>query len=128
MRRSVEPIEAGSATCPASGCPDAGDGPDGAQLQLEVNNCPRVALDVTPVRALLDQPVRVSSRSEDADGDALSYEWLAEPDGDYADPSEPATDYLCESLGRKTLQLLATDEHGCEASAEVEVSCVPAAP
>lgn len=123
----TDPVLDGGA-CPESECPDAGEeGPDGALLEVELNNCPHVALEVAPARALVDQPIRVISKAEDADGDALSYEWLAEPDGEFDEQTVPLTSYRCQSLGRKTLRLVATDERGCEADQELEVSCVPGA-
>lgn len=93
-------------------------------LQTRVNFCPRLALAVTPTQTLMDQGVQVSSGAVDPENDPITFEWTAEPDGRFDDPSAGATIYRCDSMGRKTLTLVANDGPDCDVDDTVEVSCV----
>jgi hypothetical protein len=89
-----------------------------------LNFCPRIALEITPLHAALQQGILVTSQTVDPEGDAFSLDWSAEPDGHFDRDDAARTYYRCASLGRKTLRVVASDEHGCESSEQVEVSCV----
>jgi hypothetical protein len=96
----------------------------GVVIRGEFNQCPRVSFEASPVQTRLDQGVLVSSMSVDPEGDALSFQWAAEPDGHFDDPAALMTNYRCESIGRKTIQLTVLDARGCDSQGELEVTCV----
>ena len=75
----------------------------------------------------LDKSVMISGAIDDPEGGTVSQEWSAEPDGTFDLSSPPLVFYLCESIGRKTLTLIASDEQGCESSEVIEVSCMDVA-
>jgi hypothetical protein len=96
----------------------------GVVIHGEFNQCPRVSFDASPIQVSMTRAVTVSSMSVDPEGDALSYQWTAEPDGEFDDASGLLTQYHCQSMGRKTLQLTVLDARGCDSQGELEVTCV----
>lgn len=96
-----------------------------AVLQATLNHCPHVTLEATPVLAYTFQQVRVHSMSFDPEGDALTYEWSARPDGSFASPRAILTAYQCRSEGVKHIAVRVTDARGCTSTREVQVTCVP---
>ena len=96
-----------------------------AVLQATLNHCPHVTLEATPVLAYTFQQVRVHSMSFDPEGDALTYEWTARPDGTFASSRAILTAYQCRSEGVKHIAVRVSDERGCTSTREVQVTCVP---
>ncbi|MDB4991420.1 MAG: hypothetical protein JWN04_6598 [Myxococcaceae bacterium] len=108
-------------------CRDASCGSPGATgvvVRADFNQCPRMAMEVSPIQAYLDQPIMVTSHVVDPENDALTFEWTSEPDSTFEAPDAPVTYFHCDSIGRKTIHLAATDARGCEVDGDVEVSCV----
>lgn len=89
-----------------------------------LNTCPMISLEATPLQVALDKSVMISGTIDDPEGGMVTQEWSAEPDGTFDLSSLPTAYYLCESIGRKTLTLIATDELGCASSEVFEVSCM----
>ncbi|MEY4508681.1 MAG: hypothetical protein RLZZ450_803 [Pseudomonadota bacterium] len=94
-------------------------------LHATLNHCPHVTVEATPVLAYTFQQVRVHSMSFDPEGDALTYEWIARPDGTFASPRAILTTYQCGSEGVKELAARVTDARGCTSIRKVRIRCVP---
>jgi hypothetical protein len=93
----------------------------------QLNTCPKISLEASPLQVELDKSVMISGAVDDPEGGSVTQEWSAEPDGTFDLASSPTVFYLCESIGRKTLTLIASDEQGCESSEVIEVSCMDVA-
>jgi hypothetical protein len=93
----------------------------------QLNTCPKISLEASPLQVQLDKSVMISGVINDPEGGSVEQEWSAEPDGTFDLSSSPVVFYLCESIGRKTLTLIASDEQGCETSEVFEVSCMDVA-
>lgn len=120
-----------SSTDPASAsdagaCSDVGCGSPGNNVLIhgEFNSCPVVAMEISPIQTFIDQAVMVTSHSVDPDGDALHFAWTSDPDSSFEQPDAAATMFHCESIGRKTVHLTVTDARGCQASDDIQVSCI----
>jgi hypothetical protein len=96
-------------------------------IQVRVNTCPKISLMATPTRVAPDGRVLLTASVFDAEGDAVMQDWLADPDGTLDPSMDPNVFYSCESIGRKTITVIATDALGCESMEELEVSCIDAA-
>ena len=119
---STDPSSASDAgACSDAGCTGPGNN---VLIHGEFNSCPVVAMEITPIQTFMDQPVMVTSHSVDPDGDALRFDWSSDPDSSFEQPDAPVTLFHCESIGRKTLHLSVTDARGCQASDDIQVSCI----
>lgn len=118
---ATDPVTSdGGAPCSAE---HAGQG-CGVEVRGEFNHCPHVSFDISPTQAQLELGAKVVSMSVDPEGDGLSYAWTSEPDGHFDDPGSMATQYRCESIGRKTIRLTVLDARGCDSEDAVEIACV----
>jgi hypothetical protein len=92
---------------------------------LDVDFCSRAWIEVTPSSGVLDQNVSVRARAKDSERNGLNATWMSDPDGTFADAAAATTTYHCDSLGRKTLRMIAEDDRGCDSEGKVEINCVP---
>ncbi len=97
-------------------------------IQVELNTCPMISMTATPLVIAPGTRVLLMASFFDAEGDAVTQEWFADPDGKLDMSDAPKIYFDCESIGRKTITLVATDEHDCANMDSVEVVCVDSTP
>lgn len=91
------------------------------------NAAPTLAVDSPQAAATVEGTVEIAGTSSDADGDAVTVEVQAPPDGDWQ-PADGSADwsYAWDSTqvddGDHTLQVRATDQHGVETAVERTVT------
>lgn len=97
----------------------------GTSVRGTLNHCPHVTVEVTPLLAYTFQYVQVHAMSSDPEGDALTFQWTADPlDGRFANPNAVLTGYVCGSEGDKRLSVRVTDARGCAVTRHVKITCV----
>lgn len=95
-------------------------------IQIRLNSCPRISLFATPTRIAPNGQAMLTASFLDAEGDDVTSEWYGDPDGIVDVSMLPTAFYKCESIGRKTITVVATDEYDCETMDQIEISCVDA--
>ena len=93
---------------------------------IQLNTCPVISLTATPLRVAPTERVSLSGTFVDAEANMVEAEWMADPDGTLDVSTPSSVFYTCESIGRKTITVFATDEHDCESSKMIEVTCIDA--
>jgi hypothetical protein len=131
-----------TASCGADGADGGGDSDSMAELckrepynsmpmckggiQIRVNTCPEIELSLSPARIAPGHRTVLTTVIYDGEADEVTQEWLGDPDGRFDTGATPDVHYYCESLGRKTITLVATDAQGCESTRKIELLCIDA--
>lgn len=103
-----------------------GQGDGSVVVDGEVNNCPTVAVTVSPLSAEVGETINLSASATDSDGDAVTYSWSASA-GTVAQPDAASTTYECTAAGTATVELVVDDGFGCDVTRAVDVTCTDAA-
>lgn len=93
-------------------------------IVIQLNTCPVINLTATPLRVAPGQRVTLTGTFLDAEANMVTSEWMADPDGILEVTSPTDAFYTCESIGRKMITVIATDEFDCESSELLEVTCI----
>jgi len=97
---------------------------DGGTIQITAtaNQCPAVALTISPTDATVGGRVMLGASASDADvGDKLTYSWTAGA-GSFSDASASQTSYLCASAGPQMVTVKVSDGR-CTSTENVSVFC-----
>lgn len=97
---------------------------DGGTIQIAAtaNQCPAVALTISPTDATVGGRVMLGASASDPDvGDKLTYSWTAGA-GSFSDASAAQTSYLCASAGPQTVTVTVSDGR-CTSTESVSVFC-----
>ena len=98
----------------------------GVRVDGRLNICADlVKVVVAPLQTSVGSEFRVSSRAEDAEGDAIQYRWTG-TGGTFANPNAPETTYTCRELGEQSITITVSDDgfEYCDRNWTVDIHCV----
>ena len=97
----------------------------GTLLETSYQACPQVlALSAAPVATAVGGEIELTSNASLGQAEELrySYAWFADS-GNFTDPAQPDTRYVCSKVGTQALSLFVTDG-SCADVLRVDVFCV----
>jgi hypothetical protein len=95
----------------------------------QVDQCPKIKdLAATPISVPVGGQVNLTSSATDADGDPLSFSWMA-TNGTIADPNTANTTFTCGAVGMAQITLTISDGRpACNKVVSLAVDCTTGAP
>jgi PKD repeat protein len=92
------------------------------RVSYSTNTAPQAVVTATPTTGAAPLAVTFDgTASSDPDGDAITYAWDLDDDGDFDDGTAPTASWTYATDGNKTARLRVTDSRGASGTASTEV-------